>query len=255
MFGFRGRRRRRLRATPLPEALWQIIDRNVPLISRMCVADRAELGGIVQVLLNEKTFEGCGGLEISDEVRATIAAQAAVLLLHRETDFYPTLNTILVYPHAYVAPTRRHRPDGIVVEGPQVRLGESWTRGAIVLSWEDVLRGAIDADDGHNVTFHEFAHQIDGESGAMEGSPILPSRARYRDWARVLGAEYDSLIDRVHRGHGSLLDGYGTTNPAEFFAVATELFFERPKAMKHQYPELYGEFAKFYRYDPAENDQ
>lgn len=252
MFGLRRRRRRRLLNTPLPPAWWAIIDRNIPLIRKMNAADRTELGGIVQVLLDEKTFEGCGGLTITDEVRVTIAAQAAVLLLHRETAYYPTLKTILVYPHAYIADIKQPQPDGTVIEGPQARLGESWYRGALILAWDDVLFSAAEDGDGHNVTLHEFAHQLDGESGGMEGAPPLPSRSRYRDWARVLGQEYEQLIDQVHRGHRPLLDPYGATNPAEFFAVATELFFERPKAMRQKYPELYAELARFYCQDDLE---
>ncbi len=251
MFGFRKRRRRRLRATPLPDASWKILERNMPLVKSLSKRDRDELGGIVQVLLYEKDFEGCGGLEITDESRVTIAGQAALLLMHRKTGYYPTLKTILVYPRAYVAPALHPGPDGTISTEPQARLGESWQRGSVILSWDDVLRGGRDPDDGKNVTVHEFAHQLDGEWGGMEGAPTLVSRAQYRDWARVLGKEYKRLVRQVHNGHRSLLDGYGATNPAEFFSVATELFFERPAAMKRQYPELYRELQQFYKQDPA----
>lgn len=213
--------------------------------------DRQELGGIIQVLLDEKRFEGCGGLEMTDEIRVTIASQAAVLLLHRPTRYYPSLKTILVYPQAYVANQKRVQPDGTVVEGPQARLGESWFRGSLVLSWSDVVRGARDPGDGHNVVFHEFAHQLDSESGAMEGAPALGASDRYRSWAHVLSAEYEDLVADVHRGHSGLIDDYGATNPAEFFAVVTELFFERPEAMKRRHPKLYDELARFYRQEPA----
>lgn len=247
---FRNRRRARLRATPLASADAALIDRNVPLVRGLDAADRAELHGIVQVLLDEKTFEGCGGLTITDAIRLTIAAQAALLLLHRDTAYYPTLNTILVYPHAYVADGEQVNPDGTVTAGPQTRLGESWHRGALVVSWSDVRAGAADPHDGRNVTLHEFAHQLDGDAGGMEGAPVLPA-GRYRAWARVLGEEFEQLRDDVHRGHRSLLDPYGATNPAEFFAVATELFFERPAAMKQRHPELYAQLAGFYRQNPA----
>jgi len=251
MFGFKARRRAKLRQTPLPEAWWTIIDRRVPYVATRSKQDREELAGIVQILLAEKNFEGCGGLEMTDEIRVTIAAQAAVLLLHRDTDFYPTLKSILAYPHAFVSRMRQQQPDGTVIEGPQVRLGESWLRGALVLSWDDVVRGANDPDDGRNVVFHEFAHQLDGESGSMEGAPALNTPTRYRAWARVLGAEYDDLINAVHEGHHTLLDPYGSTNPAEFFAVATELFFERPAQMKRYYPDLYDQLVSFYAQSPA----
>jgi Mlc titration factor MtfA (ptsG expression regulator) len=251
MFGFRRRRRDRLRSTPLPDAWWAIIDRRVPMIRAMCPEDRRELGGIIQILLAEKTFEGCAGLEMTDEIRVTIAAQAAVLLLHRATDYYPTLRTILVYPRAFASKVLRRNPDGSVTEAPQGRLGESWFRGSLVLSWDDVVRGAAFADDGHNVVIHEFAHQLDGESGDMEGAPALAEVARYRDWARVLGHEYAELIRDLHQGHQTLIDPYASTNPAEFFAVVTELFFEKPAAMRRLHPELYSQLSRFYAFDPA----
>ncbi|MCA9298441.1 MAG: zinc-dependent peptidase [Phycisphaerales bacterium] len=247
----RERRRRRLRQTPLPPNWWAIIDRRVPMIREMGDDDRAELGGLVRVLLAEKRFEGVGGLEMTDEIRVTIAAQAAVLLLHRETRFYPTLRTILVYPAAYRATSTKANPDGTVTEGAQVRLGESWHRGAVVLSWSDVVRGAADDHDGHNVVLHEFAHQLDGENGQVNGAPALPSAARYRAWARVLGHEFEAMIESLHQGHRTLLDPYGAVSPPEFFAVATEHFFERPHAMRRHHPDLYEQLSLFYRQDPA----
>lgn len=248
---FRNRRRKKVGARPLPEAWWAIIDRRVPMIAVMREDDRRELGRIVRILLDEKRFEGCGGLEMTDDIRVTIAAQAAVLLLHRsDTGYFPTLKSILVYPRAYFANSTRQNPDGTVTEGPQGRLGESWFRGSLVLSWDDVVRGAADADDGRNVTLHEFAHQLDGQSGGMNGAPALASAARYRDWAHVLGREYAELVEDLHAGHRTLIDGYGATNPAEFFAVVTELFFERPAAMRREHPELYDQLAGFYGGDP-----
>ncbi|USN99227.1 MAG: zinc-dependent peptidase [Phycisphaeraceae bacterium] len=253
MLGFlRHRRRPRLMGTPLPDAWWAIIDRRVPMIRTMSPDDRAKLAGFVQVLLAEKSFEGCGGLEITDEIRVTIAAQAALPLLGLASPaFYPSLKTILVYPAAYSSRSPHRNPDGSVSEGFRARLGESWHRGPVVLSWADVVRGGADEDDGRNVVLHEFAHQLDSEDGSVNGAPPLPSAARYREWARVLGHEYAELIDDLHRGHGTLLDPYGSTNPPEFFAVATELFFERPRAMRERYPELYDQLAEFYGQDPA----
>jgi len=254
MFGFRKRKRARLRETPLTNEQWAMIDRRVPLVRKMSEEDRRQLGGIIQILLHEKRYEGCGGLEITDEIRVVIAAQAAILLLNRETRYYPTLKSILVYPDRYFAPTKQRMPDGTIVEGPQVRLGESWLRGSIVLSWSDVVRGGSDFNDGRNVVYHEFAHQLDGEDGAMNGAPSFEGSMCFRDWARVLGAEYEQLTQQVHRGYRELLDPYGATNPPEFFAVATELFFERPSAMKLRYPELYDQLACFYAQDPSAHD-
>ena len=250
MFGyFRNKRRKRLRNTPLPDSWWAIIDENVPLVRGMDKANRDELGGIVQVLMHEKSFEGCEGLEITDEVRLTILAHAAILLLGRETDYYPTLKTILVYPSTYFADHKEVLPDGTVIEGEQARLGESWHEGPLVLAWDNVRSSAWNHDDGRNVTLHEFAHQLDGVATGMDGAPQLPTRERYRSWARVLGKEYETLIEQLHRGYKTKLDPYAATNPPEFFAVATEFFFEKPGQMKRHYPDLYDELAAFYRQD------
>lgn len=251
MFGFRRRRRERWRKQPLPDAWWDIIDTRVPYVQRLPVAARLELGGIVQILLHEKRFEGCAGLEITDEIRVTIAAQAAILLLNRATNYYPDLKTILVYPDTYVAPTEEEQPDGTVIEEAQARLGESWLRGSVVLSWKDVLRGAQSPTDGRNVVFHEFAHQLDGETGSVEGAPLLGPDGDYAQWSSVFRREYEKLVANVRRGRHGLIDSYGATDPAEFFAVVTEVFFEQPRALEQQHPELYDELATFYRQDPA----
>lgn len=249
MFGFRRRRRERLRATPLPDAWRAIVERNVALYRRLPEADRRELLGHVQVFLAEKHFEGCGGLELTDEIRVTIAAQACVLLLHRETDYYPECASILVYPHAYVAPVQE-QTGWVVHEGTSARLGESWVRGVVVLSWDDVLAGAADVHDGHNVVLHEFAHQLDQEDGSGDGAPPLPRRSMYVAWARVLSGEYEALRADAAAGRPSVLDHYGATNPAEFFAVASECFFEKPQQMRAKHPELYDELREFYAQDP-----
>lgn len=254
MFGFRNRRRAHEREKPFPPAWLAVLERNVPYYQLLDESEQAELRGDIQVFLAEKEFEGCGGLEITDEIRVTIAAQACVLLLHRETDDYPMLGSILVYPHAYRAGGHQLEADGTVSEGSQGRLGESWMRGPIVLSWDDVLAGAADASDGRNVVFHEFAHQLDNESGAAEGAPALPRRSRYIAWARVLGSAYEQLQKDLEHHRRTLIDGYGATNPAEFFAVVTECFFEQGAAMRRRYPELYEQLREFYRQDPASRE-
>lgn len=250
VFGIKKKRRERLRAQQMPTAWAEIIERNVPYCRRLSPEDRRELQGHVQVFLAEKRFEGCGGLEITDEIRLTIAAQACVLLLHRETDYYPQLRVILVYPHTYIAETARRYAGGIVIEGREIRLGESWAQGAIVLSWDDVLRGAADIHDGHNVVMHEFAHQLDSESGVAEGAPVLPRRSMYIAWARVLKAEYEHLLDDMAHHRDTVLDSYAGTNPAEFFAVATEVFFEKPAELKTRHRALYEQLKLFYHQDP-----
>ncbi len=252
MFGLRERRRRKLRATPFPSAWRAIVERQFPLFSRLSAEDQAELLGHVQVFLDEKTFEGCGGLEMTDEIRLTIAAQACLLLLHREPHYYPRLVSILVYPHPYVAQAKERLPGGIVSEVPSGRLGESWIEDIVVLAWDAVRSGASDANDGHNVVLHEFAHQLDQEDGTSNGAPILERRSQYVAWARILGDEFTALRDAAEHGRRSDIDAYGATNPAEFFAVVTEAFFERPASLRKKHPALYDELKLFYRQDPLD---
>ncbi len=250
-FLFKNSRRAKLREEPLSSAEHAIIAKNVPYVAKLPEADQKELEGLVRIFLAEKEFEGCGGLELTDEIKVTIAAQACVLLLHRENDMFPDVDAILVYPSAYRAKTRRDG-GGFVVEGEQARLGESWTRGVVVLAWDHVKAGAMNLTDGHNLVLHEFAHQIDGEDGSMDGAPDLGARARYKSWAHVLGAEFSELSERIEEGGKSDIDSYGATNPAEFFAVVTEMFFEKPHIMKGRHPELYEELKTFYKQDPLE---
>lgn len=250
-FETKRRRRARLMRTPLPPDQLAIVERNVPYYGFLPPADRAELLGLVQILLAEKHFEGCEGLLITDEIRVSIAAQACILLLHRKTDIYPLLQSILVYPQAFVAPRKRRGPDGVVIDDDEELEGESWSTGALILSWEDVMDGIADPHDGYNVVFHEFAHQLDDESGIADGAPALPERSMYPDWARVFAGEYKALGEAADRHRPTLLDEYGAESPAEFFAVATETFFELPHDLKSYHPELYEQLSRFYMQDPA----
>ena len=243
-------RRERLARLPFPAAWLGILQERVPYYRLLSADEQAQLQKLIRVFLAEKEFEGCGGLEMTDEIRVTIAAQACILLLNRPHDHYAGLHSILVYPSSYWAPSKSVDPAGVVHEGDEGRLGEAWLRGSIILSWDDVRRDARDIHDGFNVTFHEFAHQLDQQDGSFDGAPLLEKRSHYRSWARVLLKEYKALGEAAERGQETLIDQYGATNPAEFFAVITEEFFERPKALKEKHPELYSELEKFFRQDP-----
>jgi hypothetical protein len=244
-------RRERVRKRPFPAEWIAILERNVPLYPRLPPEDQRELQGHIQVFLAEKRFEGVAGLGITDEIKVTVAAHACILLLHRKTNYYPGLFSIIVYPHAYIARRAERDALGIMVEGPEVRLGESWPRGTLVLSWDAAQAGATDVHDCHNIMFHEFAHQLDAEDGSMEGAPALPKRSMYRTWARTLGREYERLRLDVARGHATVLDPYGAQSPAEFFAVATECFFTDPRRLRERHPELYEELRRYFNQDPA----
>ena len=250
MFGLKKRRRRKLLDTPAPPEWEPVLRRNVPYYRRLPEEDRRRLHGLMQVFLAEKRFEGCGGLALTDEVRVTIAAQACVLILNREHDYYPLLDSILVYPEAYVTDERIEEEGGFVSEDDEERTGESWSQGALVLSWDDVV---VDPDphDAWNVVFHEFAHQLADETGSEDGVPILPDRERQAAWAEVIGREYDVLARAVERGRHTFLDEYGAEDPGEFFAVVTEYFFEKSAQLKIRHPDLYEQLRLFYNQDPV----
>jgi len=242
-------KRKKLVGKAFGEEWVKIIKANVPLYNRLPDSLKEELHGLIHIFLAEKSFKGCGGLGITDEIRVTIAAQASMLLLNRKTSYFRKLRTILVYPHTYVA--RTVSSNGVIeIEGRSVRLGESWQNGPVVLAWDSVTGGTRNIADGRNVVLHEFSHQLDQEDGAADGAPILEHRSSYVTWARVLGEEYEALRKKGRRK--TVISKYGATNPAEFFAVATESFFEKPKQMKKRHPELYDELKDYYKLDPLE---
>lgn len=245
-------RRRRVRARPFPTAWDQFLSAHLPFYRSLPDELRRQLRGHIQVLMAEKQFIGCAGLEPTDEMRVTIVAQAALLLLNRATEYYPKLTSILIYPAAFV--TRHESRDGSGIHSvrEQVLSGESWDLGKVIVSWDDVTAGARDFHDGVNVVLHEFAHQLDQESGAANGAPSLPSQQQMQRWSEVFTREYALLSERVERGEPTLIDAYGAVNPAEFFAVATETFFELPERLADQQPQLYEVLRDYYCVDPVE---
>ncbi len=240
----------RLPTGPIPDAWPGIVERNVSLARGLSSEERERLLRLVQIFLADKHFEGSGGLILTEEMKVTIAAEACLLLLHLEGPCYPTLRTVLVYPHGFVPKSAGSRGTGQVVPPPVRLMGESWGDGVVVISWDDAVRGARNPDDGENVVLHEFAHQLDAEDGITDGTPILPPGA-LRTWGGVLSEEYERLHRDVAEDRRSTLDEYGATNKAEFFAVATETFFEKPVQLEREHPELYGQLRQFYRQDPA----
>lgn len=250
-------RLRRALERPLPEAFIAILQRNVAQYPGLNEAEQRRLQRATQRFLHEKKFIGCAGLEITDEMRVTIAAQACLLLLGRLNDagkgaLYPTLEMVLVYPGAFLAPRRALDASGVVTEERQDLLGESWGDGRVILSWQHVRRAGANPGPGHNVVLHEFAHQLDSESGNTNGAPYLGSSERYRSWSDVLSRDYANLRHEAAWGMHGVLDHYGASSPAEFFAVATESFFEQPHSLAAQHPALYDEFLKYYRVDPRQ---
>lgn len=249
------RRRRRLQATAFPAPWRAILRKRVPIVASMPADLQLQLKKRIQVFLAEKAFIGCKGLLITDEMRVTIAALACLLQLNRQTDLYPGLKQVLVYPGAFLVDRVRTEDTGIVQSARDVLAGESWSQGQVILSWQDTLDGATHPHDGRNVVLHEFAHQLDYEGGPANGAPDLGTAQRYARWSDVMKNAYARLRRDARRhelgGPEPLLDPYGATDPAEFFAVATEVFFERAQDMAEAQPALYQELAAFYCVDPA----
>lgn len=242
--------RSRIKQRPFPKAWRKIIQRRMPYYKSMPVDLQLQLKQLIQVFLEEKQFIGKEGVEITDEIRVTIAAQACLLLLNRKTDMYPKLQSILVYPAGFIKHQQVVNAGGVRDAQSTTLIGESWEFGTVVLSWHDTLNGAQIPDDGQNVVIHEFAHQLDQESGIANGAPILDKHQSYESWSKVLTNAFDVLQHQVATGQPCLLDPYGATNPAEFFAVATEVFFEQAQLLQQAHPDLYKAFCRYYHLDP-----
>lgn len=248
---FKSKKRHQIRSQPFPGEWDRLLQSNFPIYGRLPDADREELQGNIHVFLNEKRFEGCGGLEMTDEIRVTIAAQACLLLLRRETDFFPSMTSIYVYPSLFFTDTVEENIDGTVSEFEEDRSGESWEYGPVVLSWEDAVAGALREEDGYNTVIHEFTHQLDMENGAADGVPRLDSGEQYETWDRVFSESFERFERMVEADRQTVIDEYGIEGPDEFFAVATEHFFLTPIELKREFPDLYAELSKYFCQDPA----
>ena len=242
--------RRRIAARPFPKSWRVILKQRLPYFHALPTDLQLQLKRHIQIFIDEKIFVGCDSFEITDEVKVTIAAQACLLLLNRKTDFYPKLTQILVYPDAFIVNNQHQDANGIVWAERNVLAGESWEYGKVVLSWKNTVDGAADPHDGNNVVIHEFAHQLDQEDGQANGAPILQHFADYSTWSDVLSHAFTQLQHCAKIGAPSLFNYYGATNPAEFFAVITEVFFEKPEDFYQQHPDLYRELSRFYQLDP-----
>jgi len=234
------------------DSRWEgILEENFPLYRKMPDDIRRRLGGYVNAFVEEKSFEGCGGLEqLTDEMLVTIAGQACILLLNGKFGVFDSLQSVLLYPNAYDVVDSMDR-SGIGRKKSR-RLGESWGSGSVVLSWAHVLSGPACPDDGRNLVIHEFAHQLDQSDGIADGAPALFSREEQQKWAGVFRDAYALHGKYRQRGKKLVIDDYGATNPAEFFAVASETFFERPKKLSIRYPELYERLKCFYGLNPQQ---
>ena len=246
----REHKRNKVRALPFKKEWRKIIQQRMPYFKQMPTDLQLQLKKHVQVFISEKEFIGCNGIHITDEIKITIAAQACLLLLNRKTDYYPKLKTILVYPSAFIKNKQQLKPGGVQSTQQIALSGESWGNGKIVLSWEDSVHGAQLPNDGHNVVIHEFAHQLDQESGSANGAPLLGKGHSYQGWSDIFSLHFNELKQQAATGTPSIFDYYGATEPAEFFAVVSEVFFEKPKEFSQAHSALYKQLTTYYSVDP-----
>lgn len=248
----KSRRRERILLQPFPEPRLRVLRRSVPAYARLSGDQQRHLRECVQVFIAEKHFLGCAGIEITEEIRGTIAAGACVLLLGLpHVDVFPRLREIIVYPHDRTDTVEAIGPDGRPYEIRTARAGEAWRRGPVVLAWDSVRRSVGSPGDGYNVVYHEFAHVLDMQNGSADGIPPLDSPALHEKWMAVFFREFDAFVEETQRGRGTFIDPYGASHPSEFFAVATEHFFEQPGRLRRNHAALYDLFSAFYRQDPA----
>lgn len=251
LFSWLRRRRRRKVLSAPPPSQWNSYLEGLPFFGTLTGPEQVRLVADARILVAEKNWEGCGGLDLTEEMQVVIAAQAALLILNLDHEFYRRTASILVYPSTFVLPERYQR-DGMVQASGTPVLGLAHHGGPVVLAWDSAWHGAENAKDGRNVVFHEFAHKLDMLDQMANGTPPLHQRDQYQAWQRIMTREFEKLNVAADKRRRTLLDKYGASNPAEFFAVATECFFEKSRLLRDKHPELYQQFQTYYRQDPAE---
>jgi Mlc titration factor MtfA (ptsG expression regulator) len=248
------RRRKKLTQVPFPSAWEEIVQHNVAHYCMLDHSEQAHLRALIQVFIAEKYWEGAGGLTLTDEISVTISAQACLLLLGLPHNYYQNVLTIIVYPSTVVPPQRKpgfFETSLAPVEDVHPIIGQAFQQGPVIIIWDAALHGGRHPELGHNVIYHEFAHKLDMLDGAADGTPPLRDRAEYRDWVQTCSREYLRLKHDAERGKKSFLNAYGAASEAEFFAVATEQFFDQPPLMIKHAPDLYRVLQEYYRQDPV----
>jgi Mlc titration factor MtfA (ptsG expression regulator) len=248
---WRNRRRRKLLATPFPAEWDAMLPTHCRHFSRLSADEQDRLRDHLRILIAEKHWEGCNGLVITPEIQVTIAAQAALMSLGFEQLPFDRLLSILVYPETFVAKRMTPMSPGAYLESNEPRLGEAWYQGPVILVWREIREQCLESPDGRNVVIHEFAHLLDMQDRDINGVPSLDDQQQYDTWLEVTGAEFDRLKLQTHLGHRTVIDSYGATNRAEFFAVASETYFEEPRRLRNQIPRLYDVLKAYYKQDPA----
>lgn len=240
-----------LRKAKIPETLWKRVVQDVPLIGYLSEHDRHRLRELSSLFLHKKTITGVGDLLVDDYARTVIASQACLLILNLGLEYYSGWVEVIVYPNAFVAPHEELDEAGVLHQSNNHLSGEAWGRGPVVLSWEDIRPQRHHSSiHGINVVLHEFAHKIDLLNGSANGMPPLHKSMHPEQWSEDFSQAYYTMLRSVESGHRGRIDPYAVQNPAEFFAVVTEFFFERPLLLKQELPSVYKQLVMFYRQEP-----
>jgi Mlc titration factor MtfA (ptsG expression regulator) len=249
----RSRRRRRIAAEPMPPG-WDAVLDAIPHVPVLAAGRRGELGAAVRIFVAEKQFFGAPDLEVTDEMRVTVAGLASLMTLGMPDFHFDHVSSIILHRSIIKLPKKVPIGHGAILEDEVEELGDAWLHGPVRLMWPEIVEDLRDPWWGQNLVFHEFAHQLDMMNGDADGVPILPADLK-KPWQSVMQREYARLTRQTRRDRQTLLDPYGTTGPQEFFAVASETFFDAPLEMRDEHPELYGLFVRYYRQDPASRMQ
>jgi Mlc titration factor MtfA (ptsG expression regulator) len=244
-----------LRKSRIPALRWRDVVAQVPLLQGLNHTEKHHLRELASEFLRTKTINGAAGFVVDDVIRTLIAAQACVLILELDFGYFDGWNEIIVYPETFIVNRNQADAIGLVHAARQVLGGEAWDRGPLILSWSDACPGAQAHGEGSNVILHEFAHKLDMLNGAANGMPPLHKDMERETWTRVFQDAYDELLHRLTSWQHSEINPYAAENPAEFFAVTTELFFERPHSLSRIFPAVYDQLRQFYRQDPLQRQR
>lgn len=242
-----------LRRHKIPDTIWTRVVTGPPVLSTLSAEELQRLRRLTTLFLHAKTISGAADFELDTYMRTLIAAQACLLILHLSLDFYDGWSEVIVYPGAFIVPSVQTDDSGVQHRVTNVLGGEAWARGPVLLSWEDVKPDRQPHHNhGVNVVLHEFAHKLDLLNGAANGMPPLHHKMKREEWTEDFTQAYEAMLRHIRGGHRGRIDPYAVESPAEFFAVVTEFFFERPRVLKQEIPAVYAQLVQFYRQDPLQ---
>lgn len=235
----------------IPYSLWQQCLSSTPVLQTLGRQEQHRLRKLATLFLQHKTISGAGGLIVDSAMRVSIAAQASLLILNLDLDYYRGWSEIIVYPDSFITERSELDANGLVHDSKRVLAGESWARGPVIISWSDA-----NSSNRHgrpsNVIIHELAHKLDMLNGVANGMPPLHANMRRERWTTNLAQAYENLEQQLRLFGYSDIDPYAAENPGEFFAVLSEVFFEQPEKLNSVYPLAYEQLAQFYRQDPIQ---